>query len=214
MLARIKRIAWQDFPWLYCIGALVFLLAWLGEKQLDQQFSRKRDELERLQRQASSDHTIAQLWFSHMLLLGSQEPKKSQAVAFASLWYMEFTLRALEAAATWGGNTAERKKFAEMWQTLLEPAKAAFRDGQYDKVTSLASHMRTAELQSATRLASANGQYLKEIEAQRDFRGRLVLVFYVIGAGLIGFAFVRGRLHARDTSELTTLIDPGYKERR
>jgi hypothetical protein len=212
MLVRIKRIAWKDFPWLYCIGAVLFFLSWLGEKQLEQEFTRKHDELERLQRQVSSNLNIAQLWFSHMLLLSAQEPKNSQAIAFASLWYMEFTLNALESAVAWGDKgLPDRKKFAEMRQTQLEPAKAAFQDGQFAKVASLASHIRTFELQSADRLASAINQHFKEIEARKDFWGWLVRVFYVIGAGLIGFALIRSRLRARDLSELTTYIDPPHR---
>ena len=98
-----------------------------------------------------------------MLLLGTQEPKNSQAIAFASLWYMEFTVNALQSAVAWGNeNLAERKKFVEMRQSELESAKAAFRDGQYEKVMSLASHLRTAELQSASRLASANSEHFNE----------------------------------------------------
>jgi hypothetical protein len=214
MLVRIKRLAWRDLPWLYCIGAVLFFLTWLSEKQLEREFTRKHEELERLQRHIWSNQNIAQLWFSHMLLLSSQEPKNSQAIAFASLWYMEFTLNALESAVAWGNeNIPERRKFAEMRQSQLEPAKVAFQDAQYAKVTSLASHIRTFELQSASRLASANHQHFKEIEAQRDFWGWLVRVFYVIGAGLIGFAFVRSRLRPRDSAELTTYIDPLYKGR-
>ena len=208
MLAWIKRLAWKDIPWLYCIGAALFLFSWLSEKQLEQEFTRKRQELERLQRHISSNHNIAQLWFSHMLLLGTREPKNSQAIAFASLWYMEFTVNALQSAVAWGNeNLAERKKFVEMRQSELESAKATFRDGQYEKVMSLASHLRTAELQSASRLASANSEHFNEIEAQKRFWGWVVLVLYVIGAGLIGFAFIRSRVRARDSSELTTYID-------
>jgi hypothetical protein len=211
---RIKRLAWRDIPWLYCIGATLFLLSWLGEKQLDQEFTRKREELERLQRHISSNHNIAQLWFSHMLLLGAQEPKNSQASAFASLWYMEFTVNALQSAVALGNETmAERRKFAEMRQSELEYAKAAFRDGQYAKVTSMASHLRTLELQWTSRLTSANSQRFDEIEAQKDLWGWLVRVFYVIGAGLIGFAFIRGRLRARNSAELTTIIDPPHQGR-
>ena len=214
MPAWIKRLAWRDIPWLYCIGAALFFLSWLAEKQLEQEFSRKREELERLQRHISSNHAIAQLWFSDMLLLGTQEPKNSQAIAFASLWYMEFMLNALQSAAAWGDeNMAERKKFVEMRQSELESAKAAFRDGQYEKVMSLASHLRTAELQSASRLVSANSQHFNKIEAQRDFWGWLVLVSYVIGAGLIAFAFIRSRLRARNAAEPTTYIDPPHKGR-
>jgi len=212
MLAWIKRLAWKDIPWLYCIGAALFLFSWLSEKQLDQEFTRKREELERLQRHISSNHAIAQLWFSQMLLLGTQEPKNSQAIAFASLWYMEFMLNALQSAVAWGNeNMAERKRFVEMRHSELESAKAAFRDGQYEKVMSLASHLRTAELQSASRLASTNSQHFNEIAAQRTFWGWVVLMLYVIGAGLIGFAFVRSRWRARDSSELTTYIDPPHR---
>ena len=205
MLVRMKRLAWKNIPWLYCIGSVLFLLSWLSDKQFEQEFMRKREELERLQRHISSNHNIAQLWYSHMLLLDTQEPKNSQAIAFASLWYMEFTLNALQSAVAWGNeNITERKKFAEIWQSDLEPAKAAFRDGQYAKVSPLASHLRTVELQSASRLASANNQHFSEIEAQKNFWGWLVRVFYVIGAGLIGFAFVRDRLRAktRDRGDL------------
>ena len=211
MLERIKRLAWRNIPWLYCIGAVLFFLSWLGEKQLDQDFARKREELERLQRQSSSNNSIAQLWFSHMLLLSGQEPKNSQAIAFASLWYMEFMVNALQSAMASGNESiAERKKFAEMRQSELESAKSAFRDGQYPKVMSLASHLRTAELQYASRLASANAQYLNEIEAQKNLWDWLVRVSYVIGAGLVGFAFIRGRLRARDSAEATTYIDPPH----
>jgi hypothetical protein len=153
----------------------------------------------------------SQLWFGNMLLLGSQEPKNSQAIAFASLWYMEFMLNALQSAVAWGdGNIAERKKFVEARQSELESAKVAFRDGQYEKVMSLASHLRTAELQTAGRLASANSQRFNEIEARKSFWSWLLLVLYVIGAGLIAFAFIRGRLRTRDSSELTTYIDPPH----
>lgn len=214
MLVPIKRLPWKAFPWLYCIGATVLLLSWLGEKHLDRDFTRKRDELDRLQRQVSSNHNIGQLWFSHMLLLSAQEPKNPQAIAFASLWYMEYALNALDFTVAWGNeNTAERKKFAELRQSQLEPAKAAFEAGQYEKVTTLASHVRTFELRSASRLASANSQRLSEIDGQRDFWGWVIQVLYVVGAGLIGFAFVRSRLRARDPAELTTYIDPPYKGR-
>jgi hypothetical protein len=209
MFARIWNRAWRDIPGLYCIGAALLLFSWLSDKRLEQEFTRQREELERLQRHISSNHNIAQLWFGNMLLLGAQEPKNSQAIAFASLWYMEFMLNALQSAVASGdGNIAERKKFVEARQSELESAKAAFRDGQYEKVTSLASHLRTAELQSASRLASANSQHFNEIEARKNFWSWLVLVFYVIGAGLVAFAFIRGRLRARDSSELTTYIDP------
>ena len=131
-------------------------------------------------------------------------------IAFASLWYMEYVLKALEpTGASGSADAAERKKLAEM----LEPAKAAFQAGQYERVTSLASHVRTLELQSASRLASASDWRFNEIEVWRDFWGWLVLVFYVIGAGLVGFAFVRSRLRARAPSEPTTYIDPPYKGR-
>jgi hypothetical protein len=212
MLVKIKRIAWKDIPWLYCIGAVLFFLSWVSEKQLEQEFTRKRDELERLQRHIASNQNIAQLWFSHMLLLSAQEPKNSQAIAFASLWYMEFALNALESAVAWGDKSMpDRKEFAEMRQTQLEPAKAAFQDAQYGKVSSLASHVRTFELRLADRLASANYQHFKEIEAQKDFWSWLVRVFYVIGAGLVGFALIRSRLRARDSAELTTYIDPPHR---
>jgi hypothetical protein len=214
MPVPIKRLAWKDFPWLYCIGATLLLLSWLGEKHLDRDFARKRNELERLQRQVSSDHNVGQLWFSHMLLLSAQEPKNPQAIAFASLWYMEYTLNALDSAVAWGNeNMAERRKFVEVRQSQLVPAKAAFEAGQYEKVTTLASHVRTFELQSASRLASANAQRLTEIDAQRGFWDWVISGVYVIGAGLIGFAFVRSRLRARDPAELTTYIDPPYKGR-
>ncbi len=209
MLVRIKRLAWKEIPWLYCIGAVLFVLSWLIEKPLEHDFTRKREELERLQRHISSNHNIAQLWFSHMLLLGTQEPKNSQAIAFASLWYMEFTVNALQSAGALGNeNVSERKKFAEMRQSELDSAKTAFQDGQYAKVMSMASHLRTVELQWAGRLASANLRHFDEIESQRNFWGWLVRVFYVVGAGLIGFAFIRSRLHARNSAELTTIIDP------
>jgi len=211
MLVQIKRLAWKDIPWLYCIGAVLFFLSWLSEKPLEQEFTRKREELERLQRHISSNHNIAQLWFSHVLLLGTQEPKNSQAIAFASLWYMEFTVNALQSAVALGTeNITERQKFVEMRLSELESAKAAFRDGQYEKVMSMASHLRTGELQWASRLASANSQRFNEIEAQKNFWGWLVRVFYVIGVGLIGFAFIRSRLRARDSAELTTVIDPPH----
>ena len=100
-----------------------------------------------------------------------------------------------------------------MRQSELISAKAAFEDGQYAKVTTLAAHVRTFELQSVSRLAAANSQCLSEIDAQRDFWGWVVQVLYVIGAGLIGFAFVRSRLRARDLAELTTYIDPPHKGR-
>ena len=205
MLVRIKRLAWKNIPWLYCIGSVLFFLSWLGEKQFEQEFMRKREELERLQRHISSNHNIAQIWYSQIHLLDTQEPKNFQAIAFASLWYMEFTLNVLESAVAWGNeNMAERKKFAELRQSWLEAAKPAFRDGQYAKVISTASHVRSLELQSAGRLASANSQHFSEIEAQKSFWGWLVRVFYVIGAGLIGFAFVRDRLRAktRDRGDL------------
>ena len=205
MLARMKRLAWKNIPWLYCIGSVLFLLSWLGEKQFEQGFMRKRDELERLQRHISSNRNIAQLWYSHMHLLDTQESKNSQAIAFASLWYMEFTLNALQSTAASGSESmTERKKSAEIWQSDLESAKAAFRDGQYAKVISRASHLRTAELQSADRLATADDKHFSEIEAQRNFGGWLFLALYVIGAGLIGFAFVRDRLRAktRDRGDL------------
>ena len=96
MPVLIKRLAWKDFPWLYCIGAILFLLFWLGEKHLERDFTRKRDEIERLERQISFNHNMGQLWFSHMLLLSAQEPKNPQAIAFASLWYMEYTVNALQ----------------------------------------------------------------------------------------------------------------------
>lgn len=211
MLERIRRLAWKDLPWLYCVGAALFLLAWLGEKELDRGFARQRDALERLQHQVASNRNLAQVWFSHMLLLGPHEPKNSQAVAFASLWYMEFALSALESAAAWGDeNAAERKRLAEIAQSVLEPAKAAFRDGQYEKVASLASHVRSVELQGSGRLASANYRHIAEIEAQNDFWARLVRALYVVGAGLVGLAFVRSRLRPRAPSELTTIIDPPF----
>jgi hypothetical protein len=214
MLVRIKRLAWKDLPWLYCVGAVLFFFSWLGEKQLEQEFTRKREELERLQRHISSNHNIAQLWFRHMLLLDTQEPKHPQAIAFASSWYMEFTVNALQSAVAWGDeDITERKKFAETRQSELQSAKAAFRDGQYPKVALMAAHLRTVELEWASRLASANSRHVNEIEARGNVWGWLVRVFYVIGAGLIGFAFIRSRLRATDSSELTTYIEPPHEGR-
>ena len=205
MLARMRRLAWKNIPWLYCIGSALFLFSWLSEKQFEQEFTGKREELERLQHRVSSNQNIAQLWYSHMLLLDSQEPKNPQAIAFASLWYMEFILNALQSAVAWGEeNMAERKKFAEIGQSDLEPAKTAFREGQHAKVISIASHVRAIELRSAGRLASANNQHFSEIEARKKFWDWVVRVFYVIGAGLVGLAFVRDRLRAktRDRGDL------------
>lgn len=199
MLAQMK-LALREVPWLYCVGAALFLSAWLVEKHFEQQFARGHGQLQRLERQISSNRNIAQVWYSHMLLLGGQESKGSQekAIAFASLWYMEFAVNALEAAVAWGDeNAAEQKKLVESWHADLELAKTAFRDGQYAKTTSRASHLRSTELQWADRLASGYAQPLREIEAQKDLRDWIVRILYVVAAGLIGFAFVRDRRRAR-----------------
>jgi len=198
MFVMVKSLAWKDIPWLYCIGLALLLLSWLGEKKFEQEFMHERGELERLQRQTWSNHTNAQLWYGHILVLDSQTPKNSQATAFASLRYMEFMLNALESGVAWGSaNMAERKKFAELRQSALEPAKAAFRERQYEKVISRASHLSTVEIESAGRLAWPNGRYFGETEAQRNFWGWLFRVSCVIGASLIGFAFVRDRSRAK-----------------
>ena len=66
---------------------------------------------------------------------------------------MEYALNALEAADARGDeNMAERKQFIELRDS--QP-KAAFEAKQYEKVTTLASHVRTFESQLARRLASA-----------------------------------------------------------
>ena len=197
MLVRLKPLAWKNIPWLYCIGSVLLFLGWLGEKQFEQEFMHKRDELERLERRISSNRTGSQLWYSHMHLLDAQEPKNLQAVAFASLWYMEFTLNGLQSSVAWSDeNTAQRNKFAELRLSTLEAAKPAFRDGQYAKVISMASHVRAVELQSMGRLVSENDQHFKELQAQENLWGWLVGAFYVIGAGLIAVAFIRDRLRA------------------
>lgn len=199
MLARMKHLA-RTIPWLYSVGAVLFLLAWLVGKHFDQEFARKHDQLQRLERQISSSRNIAQVWYSHMHLLGAQESKGSQekAVAFASLWYMEFTVNALQAAVA-GGNDdpAEQKKVVEGWQAELESAKAAFRDGQYARTILMASHLRSTELKWADRLASGNAQRFREIEARKDLQDWGVRILYVVAAGLIGFAFVRDRVRAK-----------------
>jgi hypothetical protein len=207
MLARMKRLAWRNIPWLYCVGAALFLLSWLGEKQSGKELARKHDQLLRLERQLSSSRGIAQLWYSHMHVLGVQQPKGSQdqAIAFASLWYMEFTVNALQSAVAWGDeNAAEQKKLVESWQADLESARTAFRDGQYARAMTRASHLRSTELRWADRLAAGNSQHFRELEAQQDLRDWIFRILYVFAAGLIGVAFVRDRLRAafRDRGDL------------
>ena len=195
MLARL-RLAWREIPWLYCVGAALFLFSWLADRHFEQEFARQRDQLQRLQHQISSNRNIAQVWYSHMHLLGAQESKGSQdkAIAFGSLWYMEFTVNALRAAVAWGDeDAAEQKKLAESWEADVESAKAAFQDGQYAKTILKGSHMRSTELQWTDRLASGQGQRFREIEAQKDLRDWIVRTLYVVAAGLIAFAFVRDR---------------------
>jgi hypothetical protein len=207
MLARMKRLAWRHIPWLYCVGATLFLLSWLGEKQSEKEFARKHDHLLRLEHQLSTNRSIAQLWYSHMHLLGAQQPKGSQdqAVAFAALWYMEFTVNALQAAVAWGDeNAAEQKKLVESRRADLEAAKTAFRDGQYAKAITISSHLRSTELQWADRLASGNSPHFRALEAQKDLRDWIFRILYLVAAGLIGFAFVRDRLRSafRDRGDL------------
>ena len=197
MLERIMPLAWKNVPWLYCIGSALLFVTWLGEKQFEQEFVQEREELARLERRISSNRSISQLWYSHMHLLDAQEPKNLQAIAFASLWYMEFTLNGLQSSVAWSDeNTAQRNKFAELRLSTLEAAKPAFRDGQYAKVISMASHVRAVELQSTGQLVSENDRYFKELQAREIFRDWLVRAFYVAGAGLIAFAFIRDRLRA------------------
>jgi hypothetical protein len=200
MFARMKHLAWRNIPWLYCAGAVLFLLSWLVGKHFEQEFARKHDHLQRLEHQVASNRNAAQVWYSHMHLLGTQESKGSQekAIAFASLWYMEFAVNALLAAVAWGDeNAVEQKKLVENWQADLESARGAFRDGQYAKTVSRASHLRATELQWAERLASGHSQHFREIEAQKDLRDWIVWILYVVAAGLVGFAFVRDRLTAK-----------------
>jgi hypothetical protein len=196
----MKHFAWRGIPWLYCVGAALFLFSWLVEKHFEQEFARQRDHLQRLEHQISSNRNVAQVWYSHMHLLGAQESKGSQdkAIAFASLWYMEFTVNALQAALAWGDESAaEQKKLVEGWQADLESARGAFRDGQYAKTITRASHVRSTELQWANRFASGYTRQFREIEAQKDLRDWIVRILYVVAAGLIGFAFVRDRLRAK-----------------
>jgi hypothetical protein len=206
MLARMKHLA-RTIPWLYFVGAVLFLLAWLVGKHFDQQFARKHDQLQRLEQQISSSRNIAQVWYSHMHLLGAQESKGSQekAVAFASLWYMEFTMNALQAAVAGGSESPEeQKKLLEAWQADLESAKTAFRDGQYAKAISRGSHLRSIEFQWVDRLASGNAQRFREIEARKDQEDWGVRILCIVAAGLVGFAFVRDRSRAkfRDRGDL------------
>jgi hypothetical protein len=196
----MKHLAWRNIPWLYCIGAAVFLLAWLAGKHFEQEFARQRDHLARLEHQILSNRNVAQVWYSHMHLLGAQESKGSQekAVAFASLSYMEFTVNALQSALASGDeNPEEQKKLVEGWQADLEAAKTAFRDGQSARTILIASHLRSVELQWSGRLASGNSRQFREIEARKDLRDWIVRMLYVVAAGLIGFAFVRNRLRAK-----------------
>ena len=73
---------------------------------------------------------------------------------------------------------------------------------------SMGSHVRAIELQAATRLASANDRRFNEIKSENNLWHWAIQTLYVLGAGLVGFAFIRNPLHARDTAEPATRIEP------
>ena len=142
--------ALRKLPWLYCIGSVLLFCSWLSEKHFQYEAKNRREDLDRLQVRMSSNHNIAQVWYSHIRLLDAQPEKNVEAIAMASLFYMEFTLNVLQSAVAWGNeNIAQRKQFAEFREIRLEGAKAAYREKDYGKVISHAAQLRALELQAA-----------------------------------------------------------------
>ncbi|MDI1240094.1 MAG: hypothetical protein PSV26_21645 [Polaromonas sp.] len=184
----------RKLPWLYCIGSLLLFCSWLSEKHFEYEAKNRREDLDRLQVRMSSNHTIAQVWYSHIRLLDSQPERNFEATAMASLFYMEFTLNVLQSAVAWDNeNMSERNQFAEFRENRLESAKAAYREKDYDKVISHAAQLRALELQSAGVLVPRNYKRYNELEdEERRWNSRL-RIFYVFGALLVGVAFVRER---------------------
>ncbi len=184
----------RKLPLLYCIGSLLLFCSWLSEKHFEYEAKNRREDLDRIQVRMSSNHTIAQVWYSHMRLLHSQPEKNVEAIAMASLFYMEFTLNVLQAAVAWDNeNMNERNQFAEFRENRLESAKAAYREKEYGKVISHADQLRDIELQSAGVLVPRNYKRYNEIEDEERRWNSLLRIFYVLGAVLVGVAFVRER---------------------
>lgn len=193
--------ALRKLPWLYCIGSLLLFGSWLSEKHFEYEAKNRREDLDRLQVRMSSNHNIAQVWYSHIRLLDSQPEKNVESIAMASLFYMEFTLNVLQSAIAWDNeNMNERRQFAEFREGRLEQSKAAYREKDYVRVIANAAQLRALELQSAATLVPRNYRRYNELEEEERRWNSRLRVLYVLGAFLIGAAFVRDRLSGKGSA--------------
>jgi hypothetical protein len=194
VLAKLRQL-----PWLYCIGSVLLFLSWLSEKQFEYDAKSRRENLDRLQIMMTGNHTIAQVWYSHIRLLDSQAEKNQEAIAMASLFYMEFTLNVLQSAVAWDNDDlASRQAFAEFREQRLQTAKAAFRDKDFQQVIKTAAQLRALELQSAGILVPRNYKRYGELEADERRWNLRLRVSYILGALLIATALVRSKLGTQD----------------
>lgn len=188
-IAAAKKI-----PWLFCVGSLLLFCSWLSEKHFESQAKGQREDMDRIQARMSSNHTIAQIWYSHIRQLETQPQKNDEAIAMASIFYMEFTLNVLQGAVAWGNeNLEQRREFAEFREKKLENAKAAYSEKNFEKVVAIAATLRAFELQSANALISSYYAKYNTISEQEREANMWLRVFYIIGAALVGIAFARER---------------------